>query len=104
MIDWRKPMKQTYEFYEVDPISWKDTKKLDDIISCNIDRDSSSSTLGSATIDCSNPKDECYIRVYLIATQGGYTHREALGTFLVQSPSEGFDGKKKNISDRKSVV
>lgn len=98
MIDWRKSMEQTYEFYEVDPRTWKDTKPLDDITLCNIDRDSSSATLGSATIDCTEPKDECYVRVYLVATQNGYTHREALGTFLIQTPAEGFDGKKTNIS------
>ncbi len=27
-IDWSDSMEQTFEYYEVDPISWKDTKPL----------------------------------------------------------------------------
>ena len=28
-IDWSDSMEQTFEYYEVDSISWKDTKLLD---------------------------------------------------------------------------
>lgn len=98
MIDWTKSMQQTYEFYIVDPSTWKDSKLIDDIESCTINRDSSNSTLGSATIDCTSVMDECYIRVYLIASQNGNTQKVPLGTVLVQTPSIKFDGKKTSIS------
>ena len=98
MIDWLSSMRQTYEYYVVDPGTWKDIKRIDNIISSTIDRDSGAETLGSATIKMSDPIDECYIRVYLVASQNGYTHREPLGTVLVQTPSWSFDGKTKEIS------
>ena len=98
MIDWTASMEQTYEFYEVDPATWKDRKRLDNVISCTINRESSNTTLGSATIDCIDVLDECYVRAYLIARQNGITERVPLGTFLVQTPSIKFDGKAKSIS------
>ena len=98
MIDWTKSMTQTYEFYMVDPLTWKDTILLDQIKSCNIDRDEESQTLGSATIDSTEILDECYVRVYLIASQNGVTEKVALGTYLVQTPSISYDGKSNNIS------
>lgn len=98
MIDWTKSMSQTFEFYKVDPITWKDTTLLTQIKSCTISRDEESQTLGSATIDSSEVLDECYIRVYLVATQNGVTEKVALGTYLVQTPSTSYDGKSNSIS------
>lgn len=102
MIDWTKSMKQTYEFYKVDPSTWKDSELLEYIEGCTIDYDSSNATLGSASIDCTNAMDEGYVRIYLIAEQnteqGIETQKVALGTVLVQTPSIGFDGKKTNIT------
>lgn len=92
MIDWTKSMKQTFEFYVVDPMSWQDSEPIDYITSCSIDRDRSHGTLGSATIDCTKFMSECYIRAYLVATQGDITRKFALGTFLVQTPSKNFNG------------
>lgn len=97
-MDWCSSMQQTYEFYEVDPSTWKDARRIDTIISCNITRDSGDSTLGSASMGSTESMDECYIRVYLIATQNGVTERVPLGTFLVQTPSSNFDGKTHSIS------
>ena len=51
MIDWHSTMEQTFEFYVVDPASWKDKFALSTITSCTINRDLSADTLGSATID-----------------------------------------------------
>ena len=93
MIDWTKGMNQTYEFYTVDPNTWKDKDKIDCITSCTINRDESNETLGSATFECTEELGECYIRVYLIAIQNGVTEKVPLGTFLVQTPSTSFDGK-----------
>ena len=98
MVDWTKSMQQTFEYYTVDPNTWADVKKLDNVISCTISRDSEVSTLGSATIDVTESLGECYIRVYLVAIQNGITEKHPLGTFLVQTPSSSFNGKVRNVS------
>lgn len=98
MIDWTSSMQQTFEFYLVDPATWKDQRLIDTITECTINRDLSSSTLGSATINCNEVVDECYIRAYLVVNQNGYTDKIPLGTVLVQTPSIRFDGKKKSMS------
>lgn len=98
MIDWLSSMQQTFEYYTVDPNTWKDVKRIENVRSCTIDRDSEAETLGSATINMSEAIDECYIRVYLVAIQNGKTYKEPLGTFLVQTPSWNFDGKTREIS------
>lgn len=96
MPDWTKSMEQTYEYYTVDPGTWKDVKLIDTVKSCTINRDSEVETLGSATIDADNLVGESYIRVYLITIQNGITEKHPLGTFLVQTPSSKFDGKTKS--------
>lgn len=93
MPDWTKSMQQTFEYYTVDPGTWKDVTKLDTVTTCTISRDASAETLGSATIDMTGLVGECYIRVYLITIQNGVTEKFPLGTFLVQTPSSEFDGK-----------
>lgn len=93
MADWSKSMQQTFEYYTVDPGTWKDVKKIDNIKSCSINWDSDTDTLGSATIDITDAISECYIRVYLVTIQNGLRERHPLGTFLVQTPSSSFDGK-----------
>lgn len=98
MIDWTKSMQQTYEYYIVDPGTWKDVKKIETVKTSSITRDSELETLGSATIDMDNPIGECYIRIYLIAIQNGEKHKEPLATIFVQTPSLSFDGKTKNVS------
>ena len=98
MADWTWSMQQTFEYYVVDPNTWKDTKKLDNVKSCTITRDSDAETLGSATIDVTESLGECYIRVYLITIQNGVKERHPLGTFLVQTPSSSFDGKIRSVS------
>lgn len=98
MIDWLSSMQQTFEYYTVDPNTWKDVKRLVNVRSCTIDRDSEAETLGSATINMLEAVNECYIRIYLIAIQNGVTYKEPLGTFLVQTPSWSFDGKTKELS------
>lgn len=98
MIDWRESMQQSYEFYTVDPSTWKDSKPINCVKSCTINRDKSNDTLGSATIDTSEPLGECYIRAYLVVRQNGVTERVPLGTFLIQTPGESFDGKVSSYS------
>lgn len=98
MPDWSKSMSRTFEYYTVDPGTWKDDKKLNTVKSCTIKRDSSLETLGSATIDCVDLLGESYVRVYLITIQNGVKEKHPLGTYLVQTPSSSFDGKTKNSS------
>lgn len=98
MPDWLKGMDQTYEYYVVDPVSWKDTKRITNVIKCSITRDSAAETLGSATIDITESLGECYIRIYLVTIQNGITEKHPLGTFLVQTPSSSFNGKIRNVS------
>lgn len=98
MADWTKSMQQTFEFYIVDPGTWKDTNRLTTVKSCTINRDSEADTLGSATIDVVESLGECYLRVYMITVQNGVTEKHPLGTFLVQTPSSTFDGKIRSVS------
>lgn len=87
-------MQQTFEFYTVDTTSWKDFQRIENVESCTITRDASTNLLESATIDTSDSLNEQYVRIYLIAIQGNEKEKIPLGTFLVQSPSYSFDGKK----------
>lgn len=98
MADWLSSMQQTFEYYEVDPNTWKNVRRIDNIKSSSITRDSESDTLGSATIDITESVGECYIRIYLVTIQNGVTEKHPLGTYLVQTPSSSFDGKVRNIS------
>ena len=98
MTDWTKTMQQTFEYYIVDPGTWRDIKKIDYVLDSSISRDSTLETLGSASITVSESIGECYIRIYLVTIQNGVKEKHSLGTFLVQSPSYSFDGKIKNIT------
>ena len=98
MVDWLSSMQQTFEYYIVDPATWKDAKKIENVKSCSISRDSDSGTLGSASINITESVGECYVRIYLITIQNGTKERHPLGTFLVQTPSTSFDGKVRNLS------
>lgn len=98
MPDWSASMQQTFEYYVVDPFTWRDKELIPNVKSCSISRDSDADTLGSATIDVSDVLAECYIRAYLITIQNGVREKHPLGTFLVQTPSTSFDGKSKVIS------
>lgn len=98
MADWLSSMQRTFEYYVVDPGTWKDTKLLTNVKSCTIQRDADLETLGSATIDMTDSLGECYIRVYLVTIQNGIKERHPLGTFLVQTPTSSFNGKIRDVS------
>lgn len=98
MADWLSSMQQTFEYYEVDPDTWKDIRLLDNVKSCTISRDSETETLGSASISITESVGECYLRVYLVTFQNGIKEKHPLGTFLVQTPSSSFDGKIRDVS------
>lgn len=99
MPNWSASMAQTFEFYTVEPTkAWTDVKRLTNIRSCTINRDSDTETKVSATFDVTDMVGECYIRVYLITNQNGVTEKHPLGTFLAQTPSSSFDGKSRSVS------
>ena len=98
MVNWLGTMQQTFEYYIVDPGTWKDISKVENVISSSINRDGSAETLGSASINVDETLGECYIRIYLITIQNGVREKHPLGTFLVQTPSYNFDGKTKSIT------
>lgn len=98
MPDWTASMQQTFEYYTVDPGTWKDDKRIDTVTSSTINRDTEVETLGSATIDIAESIGECYLRIYLVTIQNGRTEKHPLGTFLIQTPTTSFDGKIKNVS------
>lgn len=98
MADWLRSMNQTFEYYTVDPGTWKDKELINNVKSCTINRDSEADTLGSATIDVVDSIGEAYIRVYMIVVQNGNKEKIPLGTFLVQTPSSSFNGRIRNVT------
>lgn len=98
MVNWTESMDQSFEYYEVDPNTWKDKKILNNVKSCTINRDAGVDTLGSASIDVLETVGECYIRIYLVTIQNGVKEKHPLGTFLVQTPSSTFDGKTRSVT------
>lgn len=98
MPKWNESMQQTFEYYIVDPYSWKDIRPIQNVINSKISRDAETETLGSLTLDVSDSLGECYVRIYLITIQNGVKEKHPLGTYLVQTPSFSFDGKKRDMS------
>ena len=92
-INWTESMTQTFEFWEVDPYTWNRIKKINNIVSCSISRDISTETKENASLECIGNIDECYIRPILTPVQNGIKYEVPLGTFLVQTPGETFNGK-----------
>ena len=98
MPDWLSSMQQTYEYYVVDPGTWKDIRKLENVKSCTISRDADADSLGSVTIDMADSIGECYVRAYLVTIQNGIKEKHPLGTFLIQTPATNHDGRTRGFS------
>jgi hypothetical protein len=93
MTNWFESMQQTFEYYIVNPTTWKDAKRILDVKDSKITWDLETETLGSLILNVNEYIGECYIRVYLITIQNGIRERYPMGTFLVQTPTSTFDGK-----------
>lgn len=91
-------MQQTFEYYIVNPNTWKDDVRYRAITACSINRDGDTDTLGSATLDITEPINECYMRSYLVTNQNGVEEKHPLGTFLVQIPNVSFNGKRSSMT------
>ena len=98
MVDWTASMEQTYEYYLVDPNTWKDVAPLNNVKTSTINRDLTVETLGSATIDVTELIGEAYVRVYLVVVQNGVRSKHPLGTVIVQTPSSRFTGKVRTVT------
>lgn len=92
MIDWTSSMQQSFQYFKIHPITWKEMAKVDNIQSCSITWDAEKDTLGSASFEITGDMEECYIRPYLVVNQNGSEEKFSLGTFLVQPSSSNFDG------------
>lgn len=97
-IDFTQPMQQTFEYWVVDPKTWKDESKIPNVISATLEFDLESDTLGRATLEAESSIGESYFRAYLVATQGELTERFPLGTYLVETPTLSFDGRSQTCS------
>lgn len=97
MPDWTKPMQQSFEYYMVDPGTWKDVGLIDNVKSSKITRDIDAETLGSASIEADDTFGEAYVRIYLVTVQNGVKERFPLATVMVQTPSSKFDGKVRSV-------
>ena len=97
-IDWTESMEQSYEYYEIDPNTWKDKKRIDNIKSCTISIDSEAITCGSAAFEAINSIGEVYVRVYMLIRQNGNDFRIPLGVYIIQTPSSEFDGRVNSVS------
>ena len=91
-VDWSSSMSQTYEFYIVDPATWADDEKLDNVESCTITRDASDETKGTAQITSESDLSDKYVRCYLIVTQNTFTYKIPLGTYMYQAPGFKYNG------------
>lgn len=98
MADWTMPMEQTFEYYTVDPGTWKDVKLINTVTSSSIVRDLEADTLGSASIDLTENIGEVYLRIYLVTVQNGVRERFPLGTYLIQTQSSKFNGRHTSVS------
>jgi len=98
MPDWTQGMQQTFEYYTVDPATWRNVERITEVISSNVDRDDEDETKGSATFDATQEFDEGYVRVYLKTIQNGTPESFSLGTFLIQTPHDTFNGRVRGFS------
>lgn len=96
--DWSSSMQQTFEYYAVDPFSWMDLEKLDNVESCTITRDADNETKGSATITSETDLSDTYVRCYLVAVQSGYTFKIPIGTHMYQAPGFSYNGKRQIVN------
>ena len=92
MINWNNGFSAIYYATKVNPDTWADTEEIK-IISGNITRNADSNLMESADLtitDTVGPEE--WVRIYLIAQQGGNKERVPLFTGLVSSPSKDIDG------------
>lgn len=93
MIDWTKSMQQTFDFYTVDPGTWRNVRPVTTVISGTVTYDLGNELIATASFETEEDLGECYLRPVLKCIQNGTTYEFPLGTFLTQSPESSFDGR-----------
>lgn len=103
MTDWRRDYSVGYEFWTVDPATWRDAEPYGPVVSFSLSESEPGENMGDlmgrgemATL--SPLPAEAYVRCYLVATQDGTAARECLGTMLAQTPTTELDGKAAQVS------
>lgn len=93
-MDYTQGMQRTFEYYLVDADTWEDSDRIDTIEGGTIAWDLEDEQLGKATFDGDYDEaiDDAYVRVYMRMAQKGEVERVCVGTFLVMSPEEEWDG------------
>ena len=100
MINFSNGISATYYAARVNPQTWSDTEEIP-IISGSITKKSDSDLVESADISVNEDiSTEEWIRVYLIAEQGGTKERVPLFTGITSSPARDIKG---NTETRKLV-
>lgn len=94
MPDWTKSMQQTFEYYIVDPVTWGNKELITTVEHCNLVRDIEDETRGNSSLDSLEDYSDKYIRVYLVTIQNGVKEKFALGTYIYQSPTTSYNGKR----------
>ena len=92
-MDWSKGFGATYYVSVVDPVTWKDESRIE--LTGGSVKKTITDLRESATInvvDYPYSLEEKWLRVYLIARQGGNSERVALFTGLATSPSKNING------------
>lgn len=92
-MDWSKGFSARYILTTVDDVTWMDKKEFE-FTDGNIDRDSTSDLRESASITMTQKitDRECWVRIYLQATQGGGSVKVPLFTGLTAFPERKLDG------------
>ena len=93
MVDWNNGFSATYHASRVNPQTWTDMGEIP-IISGSVSRNADSALAESAEITIRGSiAPEEWVRIYLIAKQGGAKTRVPLFTGIVSSPSRDIDGR-----------
>ena len=87
MIDRTKGVRQWFEFWRVDPLTWADAEPLRNVSSAKVVRDSTTAVIERATLQMVEQDiGESWVRAYEIIELGQERERTAIGTWLVQTP------------------
>lgn len=92
-MDWSKGFSARYILTTVDPKTWTDQQEFE-FTEGSIDRDSTSDLRESASVTMTEKitDNECWVRIYLQAIQGGSGAKVALFTGLTAFPERKLDG------------
>ena len=94
-MDWNRGFSALYELKKVDPVSWYDAGSFD-LTGGSIGR-SDDDLQESATIMMKESPGECWLRVYLKASQGQTGARIPVFTGLASTPKRDLDGYRESF-------